>query len=182
MIELVPPTADDSVASPAPRCVETLRRYLVVLAFAFWQGGFTFYAGVVIWVGNRVMGSEREVGFITQQVTHYLNFIGLGALLILLWDVLVARRDKSSRLWRSLALAWAVMAVMQAALFVLHPYLDELLVGPTKKVLQPAHFYRLHALYMDLAAVQWAAGLAYAALMLAAWRSRDLSSKNTAGN
>ena len=64
MIEGVPPTADDSVASPAARFVETLRRYLVVLAFAFWQGGFTFYAGVVIWVGNRVMGSEREVGFI----------------------------------------------------------------------------------------------------------------------
>ena len=31
-----------------------LRRYLVVIALMFWQGGFTFYAAVVVPVGTAV--------------------------------------------------------------------------------------------------------------------------------
>ena len=47
------------------------------------MGGFTFYGGVLISTANQVLGSERDVGFVTQQVTNWLNFIGVLALIIL---------------------------------------------------------------------------------------------------
>ena len=50
-----------------------MRRFLVILAIGFWLGGFTFYASVVIHTGHRVFGSRLEVGFLTQQVTRWLN-------------------------------------------------------------------------------------------------------------
>ena len=71
----------------------SLRRYLVLLALSFWQGGFTFYAAVVVPVGQEVFGHLRQ-GFITRQVTVYLNLAGAVALLVLVWD-LVAARDPS---------------------------------------------------------------------------------------
>ena len=69
---------------------EVGRRFLVVLALGFWLGGFTFYAGVVIHAGHRVFGSARETGFLTQQVTTWLNFSGWLALAILFWNGLAA--------------------------------------------------------------------------------------------
>ena len=47
------------------------RRLLLLIGLMFWQGGFLFYAAVVVPVGTRVLGSETEQGFITQSVTNY---------------------------------------------------------------------------------------------------------------
>src|SRR5260370_29138158 len=44
----------------------TVRRFLFFAAVAFWLGGFSFYGGVVIEVGSRVLGSHLKQGFITQ--------------------------------------------------------------------------------------------------------------------
>src|SRR5215469_3439353 len=58
-----------------------LRRFAVLLMFALWMGGFTFYTLIVIPTGGKVLdGGERDVGFITQQVTIWLNWIGVAAL------------------------------------------------------------------------------------------------------
>ncbi len=67
-----------------------LRRFLVLLALFFWQGGFTFYAAVVVPIGQHVFGHLRQ-GFVTRQVTVYLNLAGAVALLILVWDLFAAR-------------------------------------------------------------------------------------------
>ena len=71
-----------------------LRRFLVLVALMFWLGGFTFYAAVVVPVGQEDLGSHLEQGFITRQVTKYLNLSGAIALLLLAWDV-VASHDRS---------------------------------------------------------------------------------------
>ena len=52
-----------------------LRRFLVLIALFFWQGGFTFYAAVVVPVGQQVLHSHLRQGFVTQQVTNYLNLL-----------------------------------------------------------------------------------------------------------
>src|SRR5260370_16274673 len=63
-----------------------VRRVLVLAALMFWQGGFTFYAAVVVPVGQDVLGSHLAQGFITRQVTNYLNLAGGLALGILGWE------------------------------------------------------------------------------------------------
>ena len=63
-----------------------LRRFSVIAALMFWQGGFTFYAAVVVPIGQENLGHEEQ-GFITREVTNYLNLAGAAALLLLAWDV-----------------------------------------------------------------------------------------------
>src|SRR6266436_3517580 len=63
------------------------RRYLFVLTFAWWMGGLTFYALVVIPTAEHVLGNHREVGFITQQVTMWLTMSGFVPLLVLLGNM-----------------------------------------------------------------------------------------------
>src|SRR5579884_592805 len=102
-----------------------LRRYLTLIALSFWQGGFTFYAAVVVPIGQQVFGHLRQ-GFLTRQVTVYLNLIGAVALLVLLWDLLFARDPARWRRW-SRWLLWAGMTGMLGWLLQLHGQLDELL-------------------------------------------------------
>ena len=63
-----------------------LRRFLVLIAFAFWQGGFTFYAAVVVHVGLHVDSAFQAI--VTTSVTNYLNISGAVALVVLAWDLL----------------------------------------------------------------------------------------------
>jgi hypothetical protein len=66
----------------------TLRRFLFVAAVAFWIGGFTFYGSIVIPTGIQVLHGHVKQGFITQQVTNWLNLSGVIGLPILLWNTL----------------------------------------------------------------------------------------------
>jgi hypothetical protein len=149
------------------RQMTTLRRYLALLAIALWMGGFTFYTLIVIPTGAKVLGSERQVGFITQQVTQWLNLIGIGTLLLLLWNTLAELSSTPKRLFRlGLIATWAAMAVTLIGLFISHGWIDALLDIENKKVHGLGHFYDLHRLYMVIATVQWCAALAHLWLML----------------
>src|SRR5947209_1507439 len=112
------------------RDAKVLRRFIVLAALMFWQGGFTFYAAVVVPVGQSVLGSHRRQGMITRVVTDYLNLTGAAALVPLAWDAAVAAGGLRRGRW----LAWAVMAAAQAALVVLHGQLNQLL-DPDRAVL-----------------------------------------------
>jgi hypothetical protein len=148
-----------------------LRRYLVVAALCFWQGGFTFYASVVVPVGQAEFGHLKQ-GFITRRVTFYLNLSGAAALPLLGWDLLAAR-DPSRRRRGSRAALWGILLVTLGALFALHPQLDRLLVRKGFLNTDPEVFYPLHRLYLWVSTVQWGAALVYIALTLSAWRAED---------
>ena len=137
--------------------VTFLRRFLVLVAFAFWQGGFTFYAGVVVPVGREVDAEFQSS--VTTTVSHWLNFAGGIALLYLTWDA--ATRDPAGwRRWARLAACGA----MGALLVVLVRLRLELV----------REFYRpYHRLYLWTHALQWGCGLAYLALTVLAWRAQD---------
>src|SRR5947209_11754789 len=62
-----------------------VRRSLVLAALMFWQGGFTFYAAVVVPLASAELGHLQQ-GFITRHVAWYLNLAGAVALLVLAWD------------------------------------------------------------------------------------------------
>src|SRR5580692_5608945 len=84
------------------------RRFVLLLCFAVWQGGFMFYGGVVVPVGGRVLGSETDQGFITQAVTNYLN--GAGAVCLIMWCVVLRfdNRLQGRCRWPCWALLWCI--------------------------------------------------------------------------
>jgi hypothetical protein len=149
-----------------------LRRFLVLAALFFWQGGFTFYASVVVPVGQQVFGHLRQ-GFVTRQVTVYLNLAGAIALAFLVWDLLTTRDSWVARR-RSCWLLWLGMLLTLGALFWLHARLDELLVPKGRIILEPEEFRSRHRLYLWISTVQWGFALLYLMLTVATWRRHDL--------
>ena len=139
----------------------TVRRFLLAVSLAFWLGGFTFYGAVVVPTGMKVLGGHVRQGFITQQVTDWLNLASLVAIPIILWDI--ARLwHANGRVWRVVSAgAWVAMALLQIELFALHPLLDRLLDPVAREVLDRGRFDVLHRVYLMSQSVQWAAGVIF---------------------
>jgi hypothetical protein len=160
--------------------VTTLRRFVVLAALLFWQGGFTFYAAVVVPVGRTTIGSGPQ-SIVTRRVTNYLNLSGIIALAPLAWDIW-ATRDESRRTWRWAM--WLGMAATMIALLWLHTQLDALMDPNTGAVQNGEAFYGQHRLYLWICTTQWALAAAYGILSLAAWHMadrREASGKISAG-
>jgi hypothetical protein len=149
-----------------------VRRWLLLWALMFWEGGFTFYGGVVVPVGSAVLGSEREQGFITRKVTNYLNLAGAVALAVWGWD-LRAMRGKSPGGRRLRWATWAGLVLSLALLVWLHPKLGDLLDPEDVMVLDRRRFRSLHERYLIVSTVQWAGCLLLTALTIRAWRDQD---------
>jgi hypothetical protein len=142
----------------------------------FWQGGFTFYAAVVVPVGQSALQSHLEQGFITRQVTNYLNVAGAAALLCLAWDG-VASKDSATTRRRVRWIAWLLMALSLAILVGLHRILDGLMDPENRILLDGKSFRPLHRAYLWISTLQWGCAVVYCLLTLAAWRKEDYSSR-----
>src|SRR6516162_2659385 len=121
------------------------RRCLVIIALMFWQGGFTFYSGVVVPLGQETFGPVDQ-GFLTRQVTNYLNLSGLIAIPILGWEVCLSR-DPSR--WRR-RLRWGLLiltASLLVALIWLHVRMDTLLDVENMQLLDRRLFRINHRIY-----------------------------------
>jgi hypothetical protein len=144
------------------------RRFLVLAALMFWQGGFTFYAAVVVPVGRQTIGSRQSE--VTRPVTRYLNLAGAVALVPFAWDA--ARcRDQAARRRRLRWGTWIGMALTLAALLGLHPLLSAQMQAGGSSA-EPG-FHTLHRVYLWISTAQWACGLVYAGTTLLAWRAED---------
>ena len=152
--------------------IALLWRFVVVAAFAFWQGGFTFYAAVVVPIGTEVLGSPMEQGAITRRVTVYLNVAGTVALLLFAADNVVTL---DSAKWRRMVrwLAWVGMAATLGVLVWLHPRMSELLDASALR-----EFRGHHRWYLWISTVQWGFGVVYLVLTLWSWPGRKLTIDN----
>jgi hypothetical protein len=149
------------------------RRILASAFLSLWMGGFTFYAAVVVPVGQDVLGSHREQGFVTRRVTDYLNASGAIALLVLAWDTLASRAQRT--LERRLRLgAWIGLAGTLAVLVWLHQRLDALLDPDSFSIRDHRSFYALHRWYLLTSTVQWAFAIGYAVLSLSGPGARKI--------
>jgi hypothetical protein len=148
------------------------RRFLVLIALMFWQGGFTFYASVVVPIGTAHLHSATDQGFITREVTNYLNLSGAIALVVLGFDVACSRR-RPHWVWGTRAVSWFVMAAVLVVLLWLHTYMERFLNVDEQEVLNRSTFRLGHRWYLWLSTVQWGFGLLFAALTLFAWRKED---------
>jgi hypothetical protein len=146
-----------------------LRRFLVLVALMFWLGGFTFYASIVIPIGQKQLGGPEQ-GKLTAKVTNYLNLSGAFALAIFAWDLTVLKERPVGR--RLLWACWAGMALTLGLLVYFHGILADMVRDKHSSSVDDS-FNTLHSLYLWTSTLQWLCGVAYTWLTLGAWRTGD---------
>jgi hypothetical protein len=139
-------------------------RSLVLFSYAVWQGGFFFYAAVVVPLGTEILESAKLQGSITQLVTHWLNLISLIALVSMALEMRFNRRSRPRAWW-----LWALMLVSQILLFILHPVLDRNFQSAEMSFLDRPAFQFWHGVYLWTHTVQWLAGLIWVIVTVQSW-------------
>ena len=138
-----------------------LRRFLLMQAFLWWQGGFVFYAAVVVPIGTDELGNALAQGAITQRVTVWLNILGMVWHALMLWDILA---DKAPRSRRAEVLAVSFLGLV--ALVILH----RLMVAV--QAVDARMFRTLHVSYLWISTLHWLLGLVALWLTLGAWMGK----------
>ena len=146
--------------------MKLLRRFLVIQAFMLWQGGFVFYAAVVVPIGTD-LSSVRDQGFVTQQVTNWINYFGVVWCLIYLWELLASEPSH----WRKMF--WQCNVVFLIFLFALHYLLDRSIDIEAWKIPDPDRFRRLHIMYLIVSTIQWFISLLSVFFTLWSWNWFD---------
>lgn len=131
-------------------------RFLSLCAFAFWQGGFVFYAGVVVPLGGEMWG-DRTQGFLTRQVVPWFHGAGIVALILWFFDCLAQKESKG------FSLLWIFfMGAGVAWLMVLYPRMDTYLDPVSESVEDPRAFKSLHRIYLWVSTILWVMSLVWA--------------------
>jgi hypothetical protein len=154
----------------------TLIRFLVVQSLLLWQGGFVFYAAVVVPTGTDVLGAEGQ-GAITARVTDWLNVIGIVCIAVLALGQSLTR-DPNTRRTRRWWWVWGIAFVCQLVLLYVHTRLEAFMDEERKHILDHAAFYPIHGVYLWTSTVQWLACLLLTWWTLQAWKAEDENSIN----
>ena len=129
---------------------------LVLIVWALWWGGLSFYAIIVVPIGTEQIGSVAQ-GFVTQRVTQWHN-----ALAVLMTLVLAAQAYWFSS--RMLWLASGLLAILTALLLAGHAVLTTQMDFNQQTV--ESSFYSQHAIYLWITAAEWFLGLLLPWLLL----------------
>jgi len=133
--------------------VARARQIAATWLLSLWWGGFSFYAGRVVFIGHDVLHSKIRQGFITERVTLELNWLALAALAVVGWE-LIARHCRRRIPW----IAWAIALGTTVVLVLLHARLAAMLDFSELQVADDEHFYGWHRAYLWIATAQWLAG------------------------
>ena len=159
-----------------------VRRFLLLLAIAFSFGGFSFYASVVVPIGSEVLDPTSQ-GFVTQQVTHFLNGAAGVMWLLLVWELVAERKLQPRRVTKQLSVLTGVLGLCCIVLPVIHPWLDALLEADSFSITDFENFYTLHQVYLWLCSLQWFASLVVIWVLLSNWQQPcaevDADSRNS---
>lgn len=137
--------------------VAAVRRVIAILLLTLWWGGFSFYAGRVVFIGHQVLRSKIRQGFITERATTELNWLGIAALAVVAWE-LIASHSSSRK--RATWISWTLALAATLALVLLHTKLAGMLDFAGRQVADDENFYGWHRVYLVIATVQWLAGTA----------------------
>jgi len=149
-----------------------LRRFLVFQAFLLWQGGFLFYAAVVVPIGTDFLQSATMQGMITQRVTFWINLFGLVWVVLFAWDALTAQ-DPSKRRRRLHLVGVGICLGLLGVLSWLHSELDALIDFELERVTDKRLFRIWHIAYLWVSTAHWLIANVLAASTLRGWRAAD---------
>ena len=125
-------------------------------SLSLWWGGFSFYAGRVVFIGHDILHSKIRQGFITERVTTELNWLALVALAFVGWEFFSRRSTTRRTVWA----IWSAALLATLVLFPLHAKLAGMLDFTARQVADDEHFYGWHRAYLLTATVQWLFGAA----------------------
>ena len=126
--------------------------YLKIITLLIWWGAFTFYSGIVVPVGMNVLGSHTQMGFVTQEVTKYLNIISL--LLFIIYAFSLRNNEFSENVLLEQIISFSLIG-FQLLLFVIHYFLSDLLDFEHHILLNPEKFYVFHRVYLIIETLIW---------------------------
>ena len=144
-------------------------RTAMLVVMTLWWGGLTFYSAVVVPVGTAVLESTELQGLVTQQVTRYLNMLGLLTVGAIIWILLRLLGTRAITMAKELLVLGAILLALQGGLYWLHGELGRQLIDDTDR----DAFYQTHRLYLLLVAVQWGLGLMSLIYVLRLWQRID---------
>jgi hypothetical protein len=152
----------------------TVRRFVVLQALLIWQGGFLFYAAVVVPTGTELLGSAAAQGRITARVTDTLNGLSILALGVLAFD-LRSTRDPLHRRTEIRWWCWSLVLLCQGLLFYFHYLLDAFMDPARNRIVIRPPFRPVHRMYLWTVSAQWFLCLLLLWFNVRAWRSEDLA-------
>ncbi len=147
-------------------------RILLLLVFAVYWGGLTFYTGVVVRISHDVLNDPMDGGLITQRVTVVLQMLGLVVALLMILNGLIVVR-KARRYGFALFICAAVLSCSLAGLYSVHQDLDSVIDVAEGVITDREEFTIGHRRYNQLTTVQWLACLTYLPIAVFTWRSID---------
>jgi hypothetical protein len=127
-------------------------RLIKITLLSIWWGAFTFYAGIVVPVGMKVLGSHTQMGFITQEVAQYLNFLSI---VIFVSYSYCLKKTPTQRHSLVQEILMVTLLGFQLILFLLHYYLTDLLDFDKQIIYNSALFYLLHRIYLIVETIIW---------------------------
>jgi hypothetical protein len=153
-----------------------VRRFVVLQALLIWQGGFLFYAAVVVPTGTEILGSAAAQGTITARVTDALNLLGLLALAVLAFD-LRWNRDPIHKRTEIRWWCWSLALLCQGLLFYFHYLLDAFMDPARTRIVINPPFRPVHRMYLWTVSAQWFLCLLLLWFNVRAWRSEDMAER-----
>lgn len=147
-------------------------RVLLLLVFALFWGGLTFYTGIVLRITHAVLNDPMDGGLITQRVTSVLQILGVVTLVLMACNCVVVVRQ-SPKFGYALIACTVMLACSLIGLFLVHGHLDTLIERETFTITDREAFDAGHQRYNQLTTVEWLACLVYLGTTVFAWRSMD---------
>ena len=147
-------------------------RFLMLVTFALFWGGLTFYTGFVVDISHDVLGDPMVGGLITQRATRLLQTLGGITLVLMLCNAGdVARTSKG---WAAvLGGCTILLGCAIVGLVIVHGHLDAVIDADRAEITDRDAFRVGHRRYNQLTTVEWLASLSYLAITVCAWRHVD---------
>lgn len=152
---------------------KTLVKYLTLLSFCLWFGGFLFYSAFVISNAHAVLGDHETVGMITQRVTKILNIIGVVTICLLYANLLKERDYIKHKRFKMSQFILGFLFLSLIGLFIIHNMMSKYIDPVKLELTEYKKFYRLHRVYLIISIVQFFCLLNYLSTLLRTLTIKD---------